>query len=815
MKKIFAFITLLVVASWQLSFVSGQGCYWVLLTDKAGTTFDPYSYFDSKAIERYRLNNADLYDISNYPLNESYVEQVRAIVEKDNSDDVHFAVNSPHLIGQSRWFNAVAVMATEEQIAAIEKLPFVLRTDLIASGMEVTEYMNNRQTDGMISDGHQSGIGNTKAEITDQLKRMQGELFVEKGIDGTGVRIAVFDGGFHAVNTHAAFKHLRDNGLIKATWNFTTKEENVYDNHSHGTMVLSCIAGRMGDKQLGLATGAEFLLAKTEVDPEPFKEEVWWAQAAEWADKNGADIINSSLGYTKDRHFTWEMDGRSYVAKAANMAANKGILVCNSAGNSGSDENWKIIGTPADAEDIISVGGIAPSLTTYRHIDFSSYGPTADGRMKPNVCAFGYAEVADTHNDTATTFAAGTSFSSPLTAGFSACAWQVMKGELKNAREMMSMIEQSGDLYPYYDYALGYGVPQASYFLDEEKRIAEPLPTFFFDDKGKYLLIHLNTNRMNPPARLDFLSLGKAETGAAYVVMFKIQDRMGKVARYVNMEIKDYEKASLIAIPKASLLDYDLVVHVNGFTNSYRLSESDRQYLTEQILYNGERGEFEYHVIDSAGYFKRDYTVNSDLRPAGDWYINMDKSRIEAAMMAGYIFGPGHEQHPTNFAFRFALRGIRNIRRWYGLGIGIEVGAQEYYYFEKDKESPWDTQLGLGVLDNVDRKNFEIITCNLELFQRIRLTKGKKRFEKGLHWDLGVFGGIKSNSYSIRLSQVASDNASSGSVSYNDVKPADKLFDWGFTTRFVWEWIGIYGRLRMSQPDIGLPRFELGIQLSI
>lgn len=799
MKKIIRNAVLFLIVSFQLTFFNqgySQDCYWVVLKDKAGTTFDPYDYFDAKAIERYSLCGADIYDESNYPLNQGYVSQVVALSTEE--------------VGQSRWLNAVAVMATEDQIVAIEQLPFVLKTDLIARGMEVAECKRETLPGQMNS----TVLQQSNAIVTDQLLRMQGDKFVAKGIDGTGVRIAVFDGGFHAVNTHRAFKHLRDNGLIKATWDFTKKQEFVYDNHTHGTMVLSCIAGRLGDKLLGLATGAEFLLAKTEVEPEPFKEEVWWAQAAEWADKNGADIINSSLGYTKDRHYTWEMDGRSYVSKAANMAASKGILVCNSAGNSGADGNWKIIGAPADAEDILSVGGISPSLTRYSHIGFSSYGPTADGRMKPNVCNFGYAECADPHNDTATEFAAGTSFSSPLTAGFCACAWQVMKGKMKNAAEMKKMVEQSGDLYPYYDYSFGYGVPQASYFLDEEKRIADPQPTFSFEDKGKYLLIHLNTNSKNPAARLDFLLLGKAETGAAYWVMFKIQDRKGKVVRYVNMDINDFEDKSIIAIPKASLIDYDLVVHVNGYTNSYRLTRLDSLYFAEEVYYNGASSAFEYHVIDSAGYFKQNYTVNADRTPASDWYLNMDKSRTEAALQAGYIFGPGHGQHPTNFALRFAWRGFRNIRRWYGLGIGVELGVQEFYY-EKDKESPWDTQLGLGVMNNADRKNFEIFTGNLELFQRIRLTRGKKRFEKGLHWDLGVYGGVKSNSYLIRLSQVSSANAGSGSVSYNDVKPADKVFDWGFTTRLVWEWIGIYGRLRMNQLDIGLPRFELGIQLSI
>ena len=183
----------------------------------------------------------------------------------------------------------------------------------------------------MSDQSDQSDLSDTT--LTDQLVRMQGELFRAKGIDGKGIRIAVLDGGFPKVNTHIAFKHLRDNGQILKTWNFPNHKENVYGWNGHGTMTLSNIAGRKDGKDLGLATGAEFLLARTEVEPEPFKEEVWWMQAMEWADKNGANLISSSLGYGKDRYYTKDMDGKSYVAKAGNIAARKGILVVCSAGN--------------------------------------------------------------------------------------------------------------------------------------------------------------------------------------------------------------------------------------------------------------------------------------------------------------------------------------------------------------------------------------------------------------------------------------------------------------------------------------------------
>src|SRR5690606_11480520 len=148
------------------------------------------------------------------------------------------------------------------------------------------------------------------------------------------------------------------------------------------------------------------------------------------------------------------------ISRSANMAARKGILVVNSAGNEGSNTEWVSIGAPADADSVLAVGGISP--WTNLHVSWSSYGPSADKRIKPNVCAFGHSMVM---TDKGISEATGTSFASPLTAGFAACVWQA-DTTLTNM-ELFELIEKSGDLYPYYDYAHGYGVPQASAFFDD------------------------------------------------------------------------------------------------------------------------------------------------------------------------------------------------------------------------------------------------------------------------------------------------------------------------------------------------------------
>ncbi len=432
--------------------------YWVFFTDKDGTSFDPYSYFDQKAIERRIQHGINLYDPTDFPVRQDYRDVVSTMVEA--------------LTFESRWFNAVSVRATEEQAIALRTLPFVTSVErqylepVLASTEEDSWFAMDVQT--------------LKVR---QIQMMQGGLFRKMGITGKGVRVAVFDGGFPEVNTHPSFQHIRDENRIVKTWDFTKKSEQVYHANSHGLSVLSNIAGIDEDGQLlGLATGAEFILAITEVSSEPFKEEEWWLAAAEWADKNGAQLISSSLGYTYHRYFPQDMDGKtSLVSRAANMAASKGILVVNAAGNEGSTENWKVIGAPADADSVLSVGGIDPANGI--KVDFSSLGPTVDGRMKPNVSNAGVVAAAAKNGKVSRT--QGTSFAAPLTTGFVACAMEALPG--KTNMEMFELIQQSAHLYPYFDYAHGYGMPQASFFTGTDK--VPEFPGIRFLEEDGYLKI--------------------------------------------------------------------------------------------------------------------------------------------------------------------------------------------------------------------------------------------------------------------------------------------------------------------------------------
>ncbi|HDR89091.1 MAG TPA: hypothetical protein ENN63_05605 [Bacteroidetes bacterium] len=415
-------------------FAQGKEKVWVVFSDKPSGYFDPVEYFDPHSVQRRVRQGLPLYDETDLPVSVDYIRRVEEVAGRVKN--------------VSRWLNAVTVHAGRKEQQELSRLPFV-------ASIEPVMHLTTSSLKAFPQEFPWSGKEGKLAK--QQLALMEGEVFDSLGIDGRGVRIALFDAGFPGVDYHPLFAHIREEGRIVATHDFVKGTDDVFSGNVHGTMVLSCIAGMNSEWTLGLATGAEFLLARTEQWGEPFSEEVNWVCAMEWADRHGVDIINSSLGYTYHRYFPDEMNGRiAMVSRAATLAARKGILVVNAMGNAGASR-WEILGAPADADSILSVGGVDPY--TGRHMAFSSFGPSADGRLKPNVCAPARAAAAGRRKVKA---AYGTSFSAPLVTGFAACVMQ-MHPEWNNM-ELLHAMERSGHLYPYYDYAHGYGIPQASYF---------------------------------------------------------------------------------------------------------------------------------------------------------------------------------------------------------------------------------------------------------------------------------------------------------------------------------------------------------------
>lgn len=535
MKRLI-FQTILLIILLIPFIADAQDIYWVGFRDKSGQGFDPCTYFDQNAIDRRIRNGLSLDDLTDWPVNSIYVD---AVTE---------AVDTVLLV--SRWFNAMAVKAYPWQIDRVNMLAFVASVEILqphpvilASAAEYDTVLDIDNTDIL------------KRQITS----MKGDMFTAAGIDGKGVRIAIFDVGFPGAKENPALKTIFDEGRVIATRDFSKrKEEDVFWGKNHGTHVWSCIAGQIGDKMIGLATGAAFLLAKTEVNREPYSEELHWLAAAEWADKYGVDIINSSLGYTQRRYFPWDMDGKtSFISRAANMAARKGILVVNAAGNEG-DNDWETIGTPADADSVLAIGGIDPE--TGYHTSFSSYGPTADKRLKPNVSAFGHVIVS---GDKKLEFATGTSFASPLVAGFAACALQLHNDT--PAMELFHLIEKSANLYPYFDYAHGYGIPQADFFLGKQDTL--PSPTFEIKETADSVVVRV----------LDkFFNSGEQNTEEESVyqkndlfLYYNIMNNKGIVDEYYVVSV--YE-ANVLTIYREEYTEGQILnVHFAGFTAGIKL----------------------------------------------------------------------------------------------------------------------------------------------------------------------------------------------------------------------------------------------------
>ena len=437
--------------------------YWVTLRDKNGVAFDPARYFAPEARARRRRQHLPAFEATDLPVRSDYVAAIAAC-----ADTVTLV---------SRWFNAVSCRATPQQVAALRQLPGVSSVSRWPGRvMEVAAVAPEPETAAVAFESQAANspaakaVGGDKETISAndyllarrQVAHLDGPALRAAGLQGQGLRVAVFDVGFRGLPNHPAFAELINSKRIVATHDFLRNRDDVFVGGSHGTEVMGCLAGRLPGgpggalgPALGLAPDAEYLLARTEqLHRERYAEEEAWLAAVEWADRLGADIINSSLAYTEQRYFPEQMDGRrSLIARAANLAARKGLLVVSAAGNDG-DDDWVRIGTPADADSALAIGGLDPE--TGLHIDFSSYGPTADRRRKPNLAAFGI--VLTTTPGGHYERLEGTSFAAPLVAGLAAALWQ--RQRQLTAMQLFRLLEQAGELYPYFDYAHGYGRPR-------------------------------------------------------------------------------------------------------------------------------------------------------------------------------------------------------------------------------------------------------------------------------------------------------------------------------------------------------------------
>jgi len=428
--------------------------FFVPFTDKSGTPFSiaqPDQYLSQRALQRRAAQSIQI-DITDLPVDPSYVQQV--------------AATGAAVLNRSKWFNGVTVLVNDaNQLAAVDALPFTgvpTPVTRLANGTSTPKL--EPEPDGKTASGN--GGGTTDYGLGfNQIDMLGGIPLHENGFRANGMLIAVLDAGFINVDNLPIFDSLRNENRIIATKDFVEGDLNVYGHHGHGTSVLSTMAGNIPGALVGTAPKANYILLRSEdgASENPIEEENWVA-AAEFADSAGADLINSSLGYTtydstQFSHTYADMDGvTTRVTQGANIAASKGILVVASAGNEGSSA-WQHIGSPADGINVLAIGAVDPTGT---YASFSSQGPSADGRIKPDVVAQGKdAVIVSANQGVGVQTGNGTSFSGPILCGMSACLWQ-MYPQLTNF-QIMDAIRQSASQYNAPDALLGYGIPDFTF----------------------------------------------------------------------------------------------------------------------------------------------------------------------------------------------------------------------------------------------------------------------------------------------------------------------------------------------------------------
>jgi serine protease AprX len=426
---------------------TAPGKYWVQFTDKANTPYqisNPEQFLSQRAIER-RLNQNISIQSNDLPVDPAYLSNLTAY--------------GIEILTISKWLNAVTIQTDTATLNLIKTLPFVNQTYKVAQlqrnhippfSLHDLHPMKNRIPSNTLMD---YGFGEN------QISMLNGHILHNSGYQGQGMHIAVIDAGFFSVDTLDAFDSLWINNQILGYRDFVSNDGNVFEDYPHGMQVLSILAANLPGRLVGTAPKASYWLLRTEdAYSEYLIEEDNWIAGAEFADSAGVDIITTSLGYSvfmdpNQSHEYSDLDGNTTrITIASDLAASKGILLLNSAGNEGNG-SWKHIIAPADADSVLAIGAtdefgvFAP---------FSSHGPSADGRTKPNVSAQGYGTAVVASNGEVTA-GSGTSFSCPVVSGLAACLWQA--NPTHTAMQIFRAIEKSGNQYLNPDSLLGYGIP--------------------------------------------------------------------------------------------------------------------------------------------------------------------------------------------------------------------------------------------------------------------------------------------------------------------------------------------------------------------
>ena len=404
----------------------------VNLKDKVGTTYSvdkPQEFLSERALERRNRQNLPI-DETDLPVSSSYIQELLGTGAK--------------LVTTSKWNNTVVLEVMDTTLMdKVKEMPFVSEVKKVWTQPDSIPARNKKRKKEVTNQFEEAGYHYGKAFR--QINIHGGDSLHAAGFAGKGMHVAVIDAGFYNADKIKFFKKMD----LLGTRDFVNPNSDIYEENSHGMKVLSCMAANIKDVFVGTAPEASYWLLRSEdQDTEQPIEEDYWAAAIEFADSVGVDVINTSLGYHAfDEGFGGyryrDLDGHtSLMSHSASLAADKGIVVVCSAGNSGRGA-WKKITPPGDSENVLTVGALTKDLV---NTEFSSIGHTADGRIKPDVMAIGQNSVVS-GNDGRVSKANGTSFASPTMCGIVACFWQACPW--LTAKEVIRAVQQAGDRVDY------------------------------------------------------------------------------------------------------------------------------------------------------------------------------------------------------------------------------------------------------------------------------------------------------------------------------------------------------------------------------
>ncbi len=425
---------------------------WVYFTDKPSKKEfinTPLKMLTQRSLDRRMRYNIPL-DFKDIPVEASYVLQIKN-------------ANGIKILARSKWLNALHVQGSQADITNLLENDFVSNVQFANTTLNSSAKSTN--TNKIVHQKNKFEVSTDfdYGEATLQIEVLKGEILHQNNFTGKGMQIAVIDGGFPNVDTFSAFERIRNNNQILGGYDFVNRDSNFYSGHYHGMSVLSTIAGYVENEFVGTAPDAEFYLFISEdVDNETPLEESLWVEAAEKADSLGVDVINTSLGYTTfdnpNYNYSYQdMDGETtFISRGAEIAFSRGMIVVNAAGNEG-DKPWHYISAPADANSVLSIGAVVFFGPMNFITPFSGFGPTYDGRIKPDVCAIGAFAAGIDASGNLTDMLFGTSFASPIMTGVVACLWQAFP-EKTNA-EITQLIKESAHLFLSPTDQEGYGIP--------------------------------------------------------------------------------------------------------------------------------------------------------------------------------------------------------------------------------------------------------------------------------------------------------------------------------------------------------------------